>query len=186
MNPHTLSLKQVLLPLLLGGSLILTGCNKANERAVQDTLSNDDKILQELSSEPVKNFAKTANDPHDIALLVDYDQRFSSMSDAMEDELMKMREAGTLTDEFAKTRQQDNIQSALNMLKELDLKTEQGRYIQTLMYQYWDNQAKIIQDKAAAPHDNVKGLGELIHAQEQLEHWQSQYPKAQDTMSTGY
>ena len=90
-----------------------------------------------------------------------------------------MREAGTLTDEFAKTRQQDNIQSALNMLKELDLKTEQGRYIQTLMYQYWDNQAKIIQDKAAAPHDNVKGLGEL-------EHWQSQYPKAQDTMSTGY
>ncbi len=64
----------------------------------------------------------------------------------MEDELMKMREAGTLTDEFAKTRQQDNIQSALNMLKELDLKTEQGRYIQTLMYQYWDNQAKIIQE----------------------------------------
>ena len=133
MNPHTLSLKQVLLPLLLGGSLILTGCNKANEYAEQDMLSNDDKILQELSSEPVKSFAKTANDPHDIALLVDYDQRFSSMSDEMEDELMKMREAGTLTDEFAKTRQQDNIQSALNMLKELDLKTEQGRYIQTLM-----------------------------------------------------
>ena len=50
---------------------------------------------------------------HSIALLVDYDQRFSSMSDEMEDELMKMREAGTLTDEFAKTRQQDNIQSAL-------------------------------------------------------------------------
>ena len=186
MNPHTLSLKQVLLPLLLGGSLILTGCNKANESAEQDTLSSDDKVLQELSSEPVKSFAKTTNDPHDIALLVDYDQRFSSMSDEMEDELMKMREAGTLTDEFAKTRQQDNIQSALNMLKELDLKTEQGRYIQTLMYQYWDNQAKIIQDKAAAPHDHVKGLGELIHAQEQLEHWQSQYPKAQDTMSTGY
>lgn len=186
MNPHTLSLKQVLLPLLLGGSLILTGCNKANQSAEQDTLSSDDKILQELSSEPVKSFAKTANDPHDIALLVDYDQRFGSMSDEMEDELMKMREAGTLTDEFAKTRQQDNIQSALNILKALDLKTEQGRYIQTLMYQYWDNQAKIIQDKTAAPHDNVKGLGELIHAQEQLEHWQSQYPKAQDTMSTGY
>lgn len=45
MNPHTLSLKQVLLPLLLGGSLILTGCNKANESAEQDTLSSDDKIL---------------------------------------------------------------------------------------------------------------------------------------------
>lgn len=186
MNPHTLSLKQVLLPLLLGGSLILTGCNKANERAEQDTLSNDDKILQELSSEPVKSFAKTANDPHDIALLVDYDQRFSSISDEMEDELIKMREAGTLTDEFAKTRKQDNIQSALNMLKELDLKTEQGRYIQTLMYQYWDNQAKIIQNKNATPEQNVKGLGELIHAQEQLEHWQSQYSKQKDTTATGY
>ncbi|MEG2300577.1 MAG: hypothetical protein RSC03_08770 [Acinetobacter sp.] len=186
MNPHTLSLKQVLLPLLLGGSLILTGCNKANESAEQDTLSSDDKILQELSSEPVKSFAKTANDPHDIALLVDYDQRFSSMSDEMEDELMKMREAGTLTDEFEQQRQKDNVRSALNMLKELELKTEQGRYIQGLLYEYWDNQAKVIQDKAAAPHDNVKGLGELIHAQEQLEHWQSQYPKAQDTMSTGY
>ena len=186
MNPHTLSLKQILLPLLLGGSLILTGCNKANEYAEQDMLSNDDKILQELSSEPVKSFAKTANDPHDIALLVDYDQRFSSMSDEMEDELMKMREAGTLTDEFAKTRQQDNIQSALNMLKALDLKTEQGRYIQTLMYQYWDNQAKIIQNKNATPEQNVKGLGELIHAQEQLEHWQSQYSKQKDTTATGY
>ncbi|RGD89866.1 hypothetical protein [Acinetobacter sp. SWAC57] len=186
MNPNTLSLKQALLPLVLGGSLILTGCNKADERAEQDTLSSDDKVLQELSSEPVKNFAQTADDPHDITLLVDYDQRFSSMSDEMEDELIKMREAGTLTDEFAKTRKQDNIQSALNMLKELDLKTEQGRYIQTLMYQYWDNQAKIIQNKNATPEQNVKGLGELIHAQEQLEHWQSQYSKQKDTTATGY
>jgi len=104
----------------------------------------------------------------------------------MEDELIKMREAGTLTDEFAKTRKQDNIQSALNMLKELDLKTEQGRYIQTLMYQYWDNQAKIIQNKNATPEQNVKGLGELIHAQEQLEHWQSQYSKQKDITATGY
>ena len=50
MNPHTLSLKQILLPLLLGGSLILTGCKKKKERAEQDTLSSDDKILQDLSS----------------------------------------------------------------------------------------------------------------------------------------
>ncbi len=25
--------------------------------------------------------------------------------------------------------------------------------------------------------DRVKGLGEFLHAQEQLEHWQSQYPE---------
>lgn len=185
MNPNFPTLKQLLLPLVLGGSLILTGCNKSNEPAEQDTLSSDDKIMQELSSEPVKSFPQTADDPHDIALLVDYDQRLSSMSDEMEDELMKMREAGTLTDEFAKTRKQDSIQSALTMLKALELKTEQGRYIQALMYQYWDNQAKISQDKTAAPHDNVKGLGELIHAQEQLEVWQSQYPEQTQTSATG-
>lgn len=187
MNPNVPTLKQLLLPFLLGSSLILTGCNKNNEPAEQqDTLSNDDKIMQELSAEPVKSFAQTADDPHDIALLVDYDQRLSSMSDEMEDEFMKMREAGTLTEEFAKTRKQDNIQSALTMLKALELKTEQGRYIQALMYQYWDNQAKISQDNTASAYDNVEGLGEFIHAQEQLEHWQSQYSKQKDTTATGY
>ena len=86
----------------------------------------------------------------------------------------------------AAARKRDNIQSALRMLKELDLKTEQGRYIQGLMYQYWDNQGKLLRQppadqngKAAdnkQPSENVKGLGQFIHAQEQLEHWQQQYP----------
>ena len=34
----------------------------------------------------------------------------------------------------------DNVRSSLTMLKDLDLKTEQGRYIQGLLYQYWENQ----------------------------------------------
>ena len=96
---------------------------------------------------------------------------------------MRMKEDGSLTPEFALSRKQDNINSALTMLKALDLKTEQGRYIQGLMYQYWDNQGKLLQqtaDQSAAgdkqPSENVKGLGQFIHAQEQLEHWQQQYP----------
>jgi len=99
---------------------------------------------------------------------------------------MRMKEDGSLTPEFALSRKQDNINSALTMLKALDLKTEQGRYIQGLMYQYWDNQGKLLRQapadqnsKAAGnqqPSENVKGLGLFIHAQEQLEHWQQQYP----------
>jgi hypothetical protein len=82
-------------------------------------------------------------------------------------------------------RQRDHIQSALTLLKSLELKTEQGRYIQGLIYQYWEQQQKLLgttsSDKAIQ-HDakeNVKGLGQYLHAQEQLEHWRNQYAETQ-------
>ncbi len=50
----------------------------------------------------MKKFPATADDAHDIALLEDYDRRFTEMSDEMENELAKMHEAGTLTAEFEK------------------------------------------------------------------------------------
>ncbi len=50
----------------------------------------------------MKKFPATADDAHDIALLEDYDRRFTEMSDEMENELRKMHEAGTLTAEFEK------------------------------------------------------------------------------------
>ena len=95
---------------------------------------------------------------------------------------MRMKENGSLTPEFAAARKRDNIQSALRMLKELDLKTEQGRYIQGLMYQYWDTQGKLLdqpqaEQSAQKPSENIQGLGQFIHAQEQLDHWQAQYPE---------
>ena len=70
------------------------------------------------------------------------------------------------------------------MLKDLDLKTQQGRYIQGLIAEYWQDQAKLYDqnkdkkvDEMKNSGDRVKGLGEFLHAQEQLEHWQSQYPE---------
>ncbi len=65
---------------------------------------------------------------NDIAILDDYDRRFTEMSDSMEIELAKMKEANTLTPAFEQQRQEDNVQSALNMLKELELKTETRSY----------------------------------------------------------
>ncbi|EOR04260.1 hypothetical protein [Acinetobacter tandoii] len=179
--------KAYLLPLLCS-SLLFTGCSKNNEVDAPDP--SQDRMMQELESSPVKEFPKTANDQHDITLLVDYDRRFSEMSDEMEDELIKMRDNGSLTDEFARSRKQDNIQSALTMLKALDLKTEQGRYIQGLMAQYWENQAKLLNQNSKASQDipnstpdNIKGLGEFLHAQEQLDHWEAQYEPAEKSKS---
>ena len=179
--------KAYLLPLLCS-SLLFTGCSKNNEADAPDP--SEDRMMQELESSPIREFPQTADDQHDIALLLDYDRRFSEMSDEMEDELIKMRDNGSLTDEFARSRKQDNIQSALTMLKDLDLKTEQGRYIQGLMAQYWENQAKLLnntsktsQDIPNSTPDNIKGLGEFLHAQEQLDHWEAQYPSTEKTKS---
>ncbi|TCH64834.1 hypothetical protein [Acinetobacter sp. ANC 4862] len=180
-----LPLKQLGLPVLLCSSVFLTACDNSKNTATQnDKIQPEDKVMQELITEPVKAFEKTPDDQHDIALLTDFDTRFTQMSDDMEDELTKMHEEGSLTDEFAHNRKRDNIQSALNMLKELDLKTQQGRYIQGLIAEYWQTQAKLYdqhKDKKAEEMknsgDRVKGLGSFLHAQDQLEHWQSQYPE---------
>ncbi len=174
---------------LVSTALLVTGCERSQEAEKPSSdISQDDQIMRELSSEPVKVFAKTPNDVHDIQALVDFDQRFTAVSDEMEDELMQMKEKGSLTPEFATARKRGNIHSALNMLKELDLKTEQGRYIQGLMYQYWDHQGKLLESQSSAdnkkPSENIQGLGQFIHAQEQLEHWQTQYPETKKASPT--
>jgi len=180
-----IKLKQLGLPVLLCSSIFLTACdNSKNSTTQNDKIQPEDKVMQDLITEPVKAFEKTADDQHDIALLTDFDTRFTQMSDDMEDELTKMQEKGSLTDEFAHNRKRDNVQSALNMLKDLDLKTQQGRYIQGLIAEYWQDQAKLYDqnkdkkvDEMKNSGDRVKGLGEFLHAQEQLEYWQSQYPE---------
>ena len=177
--PH--AFKVLGLPLLISAALLAAGCDRSKEAEKPSAdLSQDDQIMRELASEPVKPFAKTVNDVHDIQALTDFDARFTAVSDEMEDELMRMKEDGSLTPEFALSRKQDNINSALTMLRALDLKTEQGRYIQGLMYQYWDTQGKLLdqpqaEQSAQKPSENIQGLGQFIHAQEQLDHWQAQY-----------
>jgi len=62
------------------------------------------------------------------------------------------------------------------MLKDLELKTEQGRYIQGLLYDYWEQQAKILDQTGTAKTETrqpVDQLNEYLHAQSQLHHWRS-------------
>lgn len=56
------------------------------------------------------------------------------------------------------------------------------------MYQYWDHQGKLLESQSSAdnkkPSENIQGLGQFIHAQEQLEHWQTQYPETKKASTT--
>ncbi|MFW1952543.1 hypothetical protein [Acinetobacter beijerinckii] len=167
---------------ILCSTLLLTACNKDKEPAAKNesqTNSSTDAIGQ-LNQTPIKQFPSTPDDGHDIRILDDYDTRFTEMSDSMEIELAKMKQANTLTPEFEQQRQKDNIKSALTMLKQLELKTEQGRYIQGLLYDYWEQQAKNL-DQATLANNNqqvdankqVNHLNEYLHAQSQLHHWKS-------------
>lgn len=136
------------------------------------------KVMDQLKTKPIKAFPSTPNDAHDIALLDEYDQKFTENNNALEADLKKRAADGSLTEDIDRQLKRDNIESALNMLKDLDLKTEQGRYIQGLRYQYWENQAKVYDEKKQSadgelknPSDAVKGMGEMFTADEQLDHW---------------
>lgn len=72
-----------------------------------------------------------------------------------------------------KKRTLDNVRSSLTMLKDLDLKTEQGRYIQGLLYQYWENQEKNFSDKQVSKDEQVKQLADYLQAQNQLKYWKA-------------
>ncbi|WP_216935123.1 MULTISPECIES: hypothetical protein [unclassified Acinetobacter] len=169
---------------LFAVTMLLMACDqKTSETPTEATTDNmaSDQVMKELKTEPLKDFPKTADDPHDIAVLTDYEKRFQEMSSDLEKELNSMRNDENMTAEFVQQRQRDHVKSALNMLKALDLKTEQGRYIQGMMYQYWEHQDKLLnspQTQAATVNEaseNVKGLGKYLHAQEQLERWRLQY-----------
>ncbi|MDR2249051.1 hypothetical protein [Acinetobacter sp.] len=166
----------IILMSLLSSSLLLTACKKADEPVKTEqhhTNSSTDQVMEKLNERPVKKFTTTADDAHDITLLEDYDRRFTEMSDEMETELAKMHEAGTLTTDFEQKRTLDNVRSALTMLKDLDLKTEQGRYIQGLLYQYWENQEKHFSDKQANKDEQINQLADYLQAQNQLKYWKA-------------
>ncbi|ENU21908.1 hypothetical protein F993_03837 [Acinetobacter proteolyticus] len=164
---------------VLSSVLMLSACNKDKEPTAkqqqQSSPSND--AIGQLNQTPIKQFPATADDGHDIAILDDYDRRFTDMSDSMEMELAKMKEANSLTPEFEQQRQKDNVNSALKMLKELELKTEQGRYIQGLLYDYWEHQAQVLKQANTAQttdaNQQVNQLNEYLHAQSQLHHWRN-------------
>ena len=176
-----LRFQPVVLSMLFSSMVLVAGCsqsNDANSDSKNKDLSRD--VKKELKTAQIKTFPKTADDRHDIDLLIEYDQKFNEMNSALEADLKKMLDEGNLTPELELQRKQDSVRSAQNMLKDLDLKTEQGRYIQGLLYQYWEKQAKKYKNGQSSmnqkdhPNNKVKGMGDLITANNQLEYWKSQ------------
>ena len=181
--------QKIFRPILISGllfSLILTtACTSKNDAQENHVSESEHEVMDQLKTRPIQNFPNTANDAHDIAVLEKYQQTFTENNNALEADLKKRSLDGNLTAEIDHQLKRDGIESALNMLKELDLKTEQGRYIQGLYYQYWENQAKIYDAKKQStdaelknPADAVKGMGDMLTADDQLEHWKGTQPKS--------
>ncbi len=178
-----ITFKHAIAPLTIFLAFSLSACERSKVEHA-DKLSPEDQIMQtQVEQAAIQPFEMTADDPHDIQLLMDYEQRHDQMSNDLEDELERLHESQQLDAAFAQNRLQDNIQSALSMLKELDLKTPQGRYIQGLMSNYWEQQAAYLSSQtstAAYPiraEQRQQGLQDLLQAQQQLEHWRGQYPQ---------
>lgn len=175
--------KRGLLVALVSGLMACDQKVPTESKPSQDNAAAE-QIMKELKGEGIREFAKTANDTHDINVLSDYEDRFEMMSSELENELVKLQQDGELDDAFVLQRQKDLTLSALNMLKDLELKTEQGRYIQGLYYHYWEQQQQLLAkdqtptDKKSQASLSMKGLAQYLQAQEQLEHWRTEYPKA--------
>ena len=178
-----LRFQPILLSMLLGSIVMITGCSPSKDAQSDANRSQElsTDVQKELKTAQIKQFPATPDDAHDIALLSEYDEKFNTMNSELEADLKKMLDEGNLTPEVELQRKKDSVRSAQNMLKDLDLKTEQGRYIQGLLYQYWEKQDKKYKSgqtentqQKSHPNNAVKGMGDLITANNQLEYWKSQ------------
>lgn len=169
--------------------VVLTACTPSDPSETTQKMPNintespdaSDDLKDQIEAKPAKAFAQTQQDANDIALLEKYTTDFDALSTSLEDEIKHLEAQGNITDDMKLHRKRDLIQSSLNMLKELDLKTEQGRYIQGLYYQYWENQMfvynELIQssnNELRNPKDAVKNMGDYYTAEAQLKHWKTQ------------
>ncbi|MEB3753274.1 hypothetical protein [Acinetobacter sp. MD2(2019)] len=128
----------------------------------------------------VQAFAPTAQDAADIAQFDQFNQKFNSMSQDMKTELEQLKQQGQLSPEFLAQRKHDRILSALNMLKDLELHTEQGHYIQGLMANYWEEKRQDSEHNAnsrAASEVRNEALNLMRQAEQQLDYWKSQQAK---------
>ncbi|ANF80925.1 hypothetical protein A3K93_01135 [Acinetobacter sp. NCu2D-2] len=175
------TIKRGVLVLMVGALMACEQKTPPAEPKVSEIDTTSAEMLKELKTEGIRKFEATEHDAHDIGVLTDYEDRFQQMSDGLENELMQLQNQGQLDEAFIHQRQLDTTNSALEMLKALDLKTEQGRYIQDLMYHYWEQQQKLFnqaqseQNKTQQAKHAMQGLGQYLQAQEQLEYWRTQH-----------
>lgn len=158
---------------------LFSGCSpKPSDQASTDqTSSSAVSSTQNQNNTPanVRQFAATANDAHDIAVLEDYNEKFQTMSIEFDRDLARLKQDGYLTTAMEIERRRDQARSATNMLKALNLETEQGRYIQGLLYDYWEKQYEDYAAPAASAvnTESSTSLTTLASADAQLKYWKA-------------
>ncbi|AOA59350.1 hypothetical protein [Acinetobacter larvae] len=154
--------------------ILLTGCNPKD--------ASDSAADKSSASAAIKDFQQTADDPHDIAQLIQFEKQIKNLTHDIEKDLQLLAEQQKMSQELLQQRQHDFILSALNLLKSLDLRTEQGRYIQALYATHWDEQLHHFSENPT-PVSNSANLSAFTtgdaqqQAHQQLQKWQSQQKK---------
>ncbi|MFT4020331.1 MAG: hypothetical protein QM666_02310 [Acinetobacter sp.] len=154
--------------LILIATLSLSACDRH-----KNTEDSTDTTASAPTSSTIQRFATTPNDAHDIAQFEQFNQNFQEISHDMAQELQQLKQQGQLNAEFVAQRKHDQTLSALNMLKDLDLKTEQGHYIQGLLSQFWENRLQAEQQQTASAVKNNEDQSLIVQAEQQLAHWKS-------------
>ncbi|MEB3767210.1 hypothetical protein [Acinetobacter sp. MD2] len=148
---------------------LLSGCHKTPES--HGSANPTDTTASAPQTSHLASFAITQNDPWDIAQFEQFNQTFNSMSQDMKTELEQLKQQNKLSPEFLAQRKRDRVLSALNMLKDLELKTEQGRYIQGLMASFWEQKRQALESNTTAPNTDL-----MLQAEQQLDAWKAKQP----------
>ena len=166
--------KHLSIILLISSALGLSACHQKTE----DTQNSQQASEPSLEQQGIKEFKVTPDDAKDIETLEQFNKNFLETSNDMLNELQLLKKQGKLTDQFMLQRKHDQVLSALHMLKDLELKTAQGHYIQGMLYDYWDQQLKFLDQSHQASQVNEKVIEPnkhiMIQAQNQLSYWQEQ------------
>lgn len=166
--------KQLSLILIVSSALGLSACQQKTE----DTQTTQQASELSLEQQGIKEFKTTPDDAKDIETLEKFNRNFLETSNDMLNELQLLKKQEKLTDQFVLQRKHDQVLSALHMLKDLELKTAQGHYIQGMLYDYWDQQLKFLDQSHQASEINQQVIEPnkhiMMQAQNQLSYWQAQ------------
>lgn len=173
-----MQIKTTLMVVGLSSTLsLLAGCNPKSTDQPNTQNNSQVSTTDTENTQGIRSFAATAKDTHDIAVLDDYHDKFNTMSIEFDKDLARLKQDGYLNSTMEVERRRDQALSALNMLKALPLETEQGRYIQGLLYQYWEQQYQhYTASTASSAQPNVpveQTNTELTLANAQLQSWKA-------------
>ncbi|MCF9045473.1 hypothetical protein [Acinetobacter nectaris] len=149
----------------------LGGCQE------KDTKPSANPTKKEVSVQTnIRSFKATQEDIDDIQQLDQFNDDFSTTTQGIYNELVQLKQQNILREDYILQRKYEQARAAVNMLDDLDLKTDQGHYIQGLLNQYWQQQAAFLKSKTQMTneHPTPANIQILTQAEQQLIAWKKQ------------